>query len=383
MPETLHSPDWLQPFRQQTDPPADDLIAALVEAEGPKRAKEVFDLLIRRVEMPLDELPPLVQDYWTQHRQLPQRLDPQQLALAQQFFLDHGPKLLLILYYKSLPLLYSCAQGAEVLARTARLDRPQGDWRIFTRRIAETGQFLLGVMKPGAMVDGGEAVQLIQKVRLIHASIRHFVGRGEWDVSAFGQPINQEDLAITLCSFSISALDGLARFGVEVPAEQQEAYIHTWAAIGEMLGLVPELIPGTVAESRRLEQSILAHQSGPSLAGQTLTSALVQFGKETLKLPELASAPESLIRFLGGDEIAEHLGLTHLPGCLGGLVPEVLAALFRKGERLEDRSSPALRLLFDQLSRISMQAMVGYFDNYKQRAFVVPDEYRAHWSELP
>ena len=381
MPNTPYTPAFLQAFRTQTDAPADQLIMQLVEQEGPAKAKEIFDLLIRRVEMPLAELPPVVQDYWTAHSELPVRLDAEQLKLAQQFFLDHGPKLLLILYYKSLPLLYSCAQGAEVLAHTARLDRPDGDWRIFTRRIAETGQFLLGVMKPGAMVDGGEAVQLIQKVRLIHASIRHFIQRGPWDESAFGLPINQEDLAITLCSFSISALEGLKRFGVEVPQEQQQAYIHTWAAVGEMLGLVPELIPSSVAEAVDLERAILDHQSGPSLAGQTLTSALVQFGKETLRLRQLSSTPESLIRFLAGDEIAEYLGLTHLPGCLGGIMPELIAAYFRKGERLEERGAPALRLLFDELSRLSMKAMVGYFDNYKQRGFVVPDEYRAHWME--
>lgn len=380
MANSSYNPTFLQAFRQQADPPADELISALVEQEGPAKAKEVFDLLIRRVEMPLTELPTLVQDYWATHRKLPDRLDARQLALAQQFFLDHGPKLLLILYYKSLPLLYSCANGAEVLAHTARLDRPDGDWRIFTRRIAETGQFLLGVMKPGALTDGGEAVQLIQKVRLIHASIRHFIQRDEWDTATLGLPINQEDLAITLCSFSISALDGLARFGVQVPTEQQEAYIHTWAAVGEMLGIVPALIPADVQQARALEQAILDHQSGPSLAGQTLTSALVQFGKETLRLRQLASTPESLIRFLAGDEIAEHLGLTHLPGCLGAIVPELIASYFRKGERLEERSAPALRLLFDELSRLSMQAMVGYFDNYKQRGFVIPDEYRNHWS---
>ena len=374
-----YSAEWLQTFRQQADPPADNLIAALVEQEGPARAKEIFDLLIRRVEMPVAELPPLVQEYWQAHQDLPARLDPAQLAIAQRFFLDQGPKLLLILYYKSLPLLYSCAQGAEVLARTARLDRPQGDWRIFTRRIAETGQFLLGVMKPGAMVAGGEAVQLIQKVRLIHASIRFFIQQGQWDAAAFGLPINQEDMAITLCSFSISALDGLARFGVEVSAEEQEAYQHTWGAVGEMLGLQADLIPQNVGDARMLEQAILEHQSGPSLAGQTLTAALVQFGQETLKLKQLQMAPESLIRFLAGEEIAGYLGLNQLPGCLASLMPEVLAALFRKGERLEDRSRPALQQLFEQLSQLTMKAMVGYFDNYKQRGFVVPQEYTERW----
>ena len=276
-------------------------------------------------------------------------------------------------------MLYSCAKGAEVLVKTARLDRPQGDWRIFARRVAETAQFLLGVMAPGGLVDRGEGVQLIQKVRLIHASIRHFLLADNWDSSAFGLPINQEDMAITLCSFGISTLEGLERMGIQVSNEQKEAYVHTWSAVGEMLGIVPELLPDSVAEARGLENAILERQSDTSLAGQTLTSALVQFAQERLKSRLLQTAPESLIRYFAGEKMATDLGLTHMPGCLSGLVPELLASLFRKGERLEDRSQPALQLLFDQLSKVTMKAMFEYFDNYKQRTFVVHPELQRQW----
>ncbi|MEL6655889.1 MAG: oxygenase MpaB family protein, partial [Bacteroidota bacterium] len=368
---TLPTAAQLDALRNQADPPADELLAQLVAEQGPAQAKATFDLLIRRVEMPLAELPPLVQDYWQSHQQLPARLDQEQLRIAQDFFVDHGPKLLVILYYKSLPMLYSCVKGAEVLVKTARLDRPQGDWRIFARRVAETAQFLLGVMRPGGLVNVGEGVQLIQKVRLIHASIRHFLLADGWDQSAFGLPINQEDMAITLCSFGISTLNGLERMGVEVAEEQKEAYVHVWSAVGEMLGIVPELLPDSVAAARALEEAILERQSGPSLAGQTLASALVQFAQERLNSRLLQTAPESLIRYFVGEKMAADLGLNHLPGCLSGLVPELLAGFFRKGERLEERSQPALQLLFDELSKVTMKAMFKYFDNYKQRTFVL------------
>ena len=187
-------------------------------------------------------------------------------------------------------------------------------------------------------------------------------------------------MAITLCSFGISTLEGLERMGVPVADEQKEAYVHVWSAVGEMLGIVPGLLPDSVAAARALERAILERQSGPSLAGQTLTSALVQFAQERLNSRVLQTAPESLIRYFAGEKMATDLGLTNLPGCLSGLVPEILASLFRKGERLEDLSQPALQLLFDQLSKVTMKAMFKYFDNYKQRTFVVHPELQRKWS---
>ncbi|MEL7251102.1 MAG: hypothetical protein AAFO03_21930 [Bacteroidota bacterium] len=63
-----------------------------------------------------------------------------------------------------------------------------------------------------------------------------------------------------------------------------------------------------------------------------------------------------------------------------GIVPGLLAGFFRKGERLEERSQPALQLLFDELSKVTMKAMFKYFDNYKQRTFVLHPELQRKWS---
>ncbi|MEO0877261.1 MAG: hypothetical protein AAFY48_21905, partial [Bacteroidota bacterium] len=112
----------------------------------------------------------------------------------------------------------------------------------------------------------------------------------------------------------------------------------------------------------------------------TLASALVQFAQERLNSRLLQTAPESLIRYFVGEKMAADLGLNHLPGCLSGLVPELLAGFFRKGERLEERSQPALQLLFDELSKVTMKAMFKYFDNYKQRTFVLHPELQRKWS---
>lgn len=365
--------------RQLGDPLADATVAAIVAKEGAPDAKALFDLLIRRVEMPVAELPPSVDDYLAATRQLPDWADAERIARARRFFHDHGPKLLLLLYYKSLPMLYSCAHGAEVLVRTARLTRGREDWTIFTRRIAETAQFLLGVMAPGSLVPEGEGIRLIQKIRLIHAGIRFFLTSEGWDKATFGEPINQEDLAITLCSFSISLVDGLAKLGVPVSPEEADAFVHTWSAIGHVLGLDDDLLPHGPAVAREMEFVILERQSRASEAGRTLTDALLRFAEKMMPHESLAVAPAGLLRYCLGTERARLLGVTPNYGCIAWLVPEVLAAYFRTGERLEDKSPEGLRQLMDQASCLLTQGMFRYFDHYKNRPFQVPASFQRAW----
>ncbi len=378
MPLPTHT--QLDQYRHIGDPPADQLIAQLVAEQGLDGAHRLFGRLIREVELPLRELPPSLADFVAAQRASRLELSDATVARAQSLFLDHGPKLLVLLYYQSLPLLYSMANGAEVLVQTGRLDRPEEDWRTFTRRIAETAQFLLAVMQPGGLQPGAEGRTFLTKVRLIHAAIRHFVGqRADWDTERLGEPINQEDLLATLLTFSIAPLDGLARFGIPLESQDEESYQATWTAIGPQLGIQPELLPAGPVDARQYLALILERQSAPSEAGRTLTDALVRFGQETLRLEQLQVVPQSLIHFLIGAERAGYLGVAQPYGCLGRVLPHFLGALLRRGEALEERSDAAKRSLFDALSRLTMGGMVAYFDAYKNRRFFIPATLEVFW----
>jgi hypothetical protein len=254
------------------------------------------------------------------------------------------------------------------------------EWQVFTRRVAETAQFLLGVMAPDALQPNGPGIQLIQKIRLIHASVRFFLqARGDWAVDDLGVPINQEDMAITVCSFGVSPLAGLERIGIVLSPEEREAYVHCWSAIGQVMGVQDALLPQHVQEAQQLEQAILARQEKPSTAGQTLTSALLQFGQSVMPREELKVTPQGLLQFFSGPDRAQLLGVMPNYGCISWLIPEVLAALFRSGERLEDRSSEGLNKLFNRLSLATMRAMFRFFDEYKNRHFYVPPSLRDVW----
>src|SRR5690606_21151437 len=142
---------------------------------------------------------------------------PDQAAIApgQELFAEHGPLILMCLGHYSLPAAYAAAKGVEVLHRTAYLEKRPA------KRLFETTQMVIDVMSPGGLAAAGRGVRTAQKVRLMHAMVRHLIQHDPeqpWDAS-LGVPINQEDLAGTLMTFSWLTLDGLAKLGVHPPLE--------------------------------------------------------------------------------------------------------------------------------------------------------------------
>ena len=82
-----------------------------------------------------------------------------------------------------------------------------------------------------------------------------------------GLPINQEDLAGTLLSFSYVPIEPLVRLGIPVTQADQEDYLYTWSVVGEMLGVRPEVRPTTVDEATALVMAIRRRQHSVSPRG--------------------------------------------------------------------------------------------------------------------
>jgi hypothetical protein len=375
------TPAFLQPYLQETDPLADETMSLIIDKKGPEEAQRLFGMLIGNIEMPLDRLPPEIKPYLEQTRTLPAWADAGAIDEAHRFFVENGPKALFLLYFKSLPLLYCIAKGAAVLVQTGRLTNKDESLRIFARRIGETGQFLMDVMGPGSLQAGGRGIAAIQKIRLIHASIRQFVRMRGWDGEKLDQPINQLHQAITLTTFSAAILDGMAQFGMEVPEQQRQAYNHTWNAIGYNLGIAEPLLPESPESATELLNQIMEMEAAPSEEGQLLAHSLVDFAQTVLRVKELAAAPASIIRFLIGDQRARMVGLGQ-EGCLASLLPLALLVQFRLVDRFEDKMRGRhMGEVLDFVSRQVVRATVGYFEGHKDRNFRLPDGAESAWLE--
>jgi hypothetical protein len=145
----------------------------------------------------------------------------------------------------------------------------------------------------------------------MHAAVRHQIRHDKkmnWDDLAYGVPINQEDLAGTLLTFSFLAIDGLRRLGANISSEDAEAYFDTWCGLGRCLGVLPEMIPNNLAEAAELKELISRRQFAPSDEGREMTQALIKM-LENNSPPLLEGIPSGLMRLFIREDIADYLDI--------------------------------------------------------------------------
>ena len=230
-------------------------------------------------------------------------MDVKQVKSGENVFWRYGPQIIVNLFCHSLPYCYAARKGVQVLALTSRL------YTNPTRRVIETAQMIVDVMQPGGLLENGSGVRSAQKVRLMHAGVRAQIAAHpeSWDPS-FGVPINQEDLAATLMSFSWIAIDGLRRMGHPVSDADAEAYLHCWKVVGHLLGVEPDLLPENMTRAGFFARAFQEHQYGACPEGQLMTKALIGLQEDNIPGVLFRSVPSILTRFYMGDRYADLLG---------------------------------------------------------------------------
>jgi hypothetical protein len=300
----------LDDARRQGDPAADAVVFASIESGQVPGAGPLLAMLSGPRALPDARLPPLVRDYLASPLDLPD-VAPERLARGAAVFTAHTPEILLVLGFYSLPAAYAARNGVQVLVRTGYLEqRP-------LRRVFETTRSVVEMMRPGALAPGGSGARAAQKVRLIHAAVRHLLradARRPWP-EALGVPINQEDMAGTLMTFSFLVLDGLRKLNIQLSHREREDYLYAWTCAGRLLGVRADLLPSSVREAEALTRGIYRRQIAASAEGQRMTRALIRAVRELVPFAWLDGVPAAMIRhFLrqdpfGGVDVATLLGV--------------------------------------------------------------------------
>jgi hypothetical protein len=308
--------DLLDAMQQQGDAVADAAVAAIYASGEVDAVNRLLSALLTG-QMP-SGAPDALRTFLERTATLPPWTDVQKLVLAEQLAVDYGFLCAGVLYTAGLPTCYTSPGVAAVLATTLRLERHD----LIFRRLIETGQFVFNVSNTGGMRVNGVGVRTTQQVRLMHAAIRHLIltppaaaaggepslGRSllamTWD-PALGHPINQQEMAWTLLTFSYCVLRALEQLGAVLSTEQKDAYIHLWAVVGHVLGVDPRLQCASFAESAALYERLMPRVAAASPAGRALVSALVDFAAPVLARP----LTRALIRYHVGDELAPLIGV--------------------------------------------------------------------------
>lgn len=288
-----------------------------------------------------------LQTYLLEAHALPEWARADDIALAEQVFIDHGVLSCLLLFCASLPQCYVLPDLSDVLHAAGQLEAHTD------HRIRSTAAMIFPVMLKGGLTSPeGSGIAQILKVRLIHAMIRHLVlrrtpedviaalGRDEvviaapmalestqrdmyrtlfahgWDVARDGLPCNQEELAYTLLTFHYVFIQGMRTLAVPLEDREERAYLHTWNVVAHVLGIVPELTQDEVAPARAAFDLMQARgradadkRVGIKDPRPKLGVALMKSMEDALPLGVLRGVPSLLTRTLCGATVVRELGI--------------------------------------------------------------------------
>jgi hypothetical protein len=238
------------------------------------------------------------------------------------------------------------------------------------RRVNETAQFVLDVHAADAFEPGGNALRSICKVRLMHAAVRSRLDEHEI-------PIDQEDMLGTLFTFSLVVVRSARLLGVAMSDDEGDDYFHLWRAIGSMLGIEERLLPPSYDDALALGRRIAAREFGPSEQGRALTADLLA-GIERHVSGGMTWLPRYLMRYLVGEEIADHIGLP----TDGGFEDKLVLLRF-----LPQRKAPpinyVLRTLSPRVGRPLFEAVIAGTLSGAPADFGVPTSPRGVASASP
>ncbi|MEU3606772.1 oxygenase MpaB family protein [Streptomyces sp. NPDC035033] len=359
----------LDALRHSGDELADAVVATLFE----RGEVGLFNSLMRYVsvsgqELP-DGLPDVARAYLETTAVPPAWVDWNEMERARLFFTDNNVHINTALSFASMPACYVVPRVARLLSATHGLHYPN-------KRMAETGQFTTYLMRPDAFEAGGRFVPAAQKVRLLHASIRHHLTReGRWDTAADGVPICQEDMIGGQMFFSMLVLDSLHRLGIHMSTEGAEAYFYAWRVVGAILGVDQTAVPKTLDEARAFLDLYLLRHMGPSEEGVVLTRQLIDLYEEVVPGTFFDPVVSALIRHLVGDTCGDWLGV---PRSRWDTAVKAVPALLGVLESVED-ASPFAAWALDRLGHLTSVFELSALTRGRVMHYAIPEHLRKEY----
>ena len=384
----------LEAFRKVTDPVADATVEKIISSGNEKKVNEVMMLLFRNASFEKgmfeslgSQLSAILDEYIESTQSLPQWADSKRIKEGEKIFSIYGPEIFMLLNVSSLPLCYTCANGAQVLYDTGRLLVHNDNIDPLARRLMETAQMVVNVLSEGGLSSQGKGVVTLQKVRLIHASIRYYLkhkSKSSFDVTKFGEPINQEDLAGTLMSFGPVILSGLKNLNINLTQQQQDDYMHCWKVVGHLMGIEEKLLPDAYEEGFELATRILKHQSEKSEAGIALTDACVQFMNYLIPGNSLNDVPAYFINYFlqdfsasSGKDLSSFIGVSNSGDKKERILLGLTKLIIGKLSHLEEHKF--VREISSYFNRKLLEGIIHHFNDGKNVQFFIPPSLKKDW----
>lgn len=344
----------------QGDPSMDRLLEAMTD-HGIRRSREQFETaIVHGIEAVSDPIPELI-DFMAEVTTPPQWLDLDRVESGAALFRRCGKTALDIGRNVALMGGYQASAFNRTLILTGALQKGP------TRRLAETLAWQLDCTAAKGMQRHAKGWQSTLKVRFIHALVRRSVAaKNEWQMNAWGLPVNQADMAATLYGALTVLVLGSRLMGVPQSRNERDDAAHMTRYIGWLIGVDEAWLTDTEADAASMLLQLLTSLAN---ADETSIAMAVPLADEPLQrpYPNLAGLRGRLERsrnlsisraFLGGKGM-QRLGLPkHVlpwypaiaaPGNLAHhllmrALPGGQARLERRGRRAQEQHARKLSL---------------------------------------
>ncbi|HEX4704743.1 MAG TPA: oxygenase MpaB family protein [Pseudonocardiaceae bacterium] len=356
---------------REGDPLADQVITDLIATDSITAVNAVL-VHLRANDTPIPhELPASVREYLISTDNPPDWADPERIARAYDFFVHDGVHVASVLSYGAMVNCYAQPRPSHVLRLTHRLDHPH-------RRLSETAQFVLHMMARDPFGADGTFVPTIQKTRLIHAAVRHFITTsGEWDTERDGVPICQQDLLGALLIFSVQVIIGMRRIGIEVTPTEAEDYYYLWRVAGVMLGIRAEIIPETLAEAETVSMETVETTYRSSPEGIELTKGLIDLYESLNPGKAMDGIVPAMLRQVVNSDVADWLDVPRARGWQAFV--KAATGLMKLAERAEDDSRLA-RSILDRAGHLLLMGSVRTLSSGESTTLTIPTDLHDQWA---
>jgi len=361
----------LEAKRQIADSIADKVIEQMMKDGDKTIFNKLFEVMKKNSDVVPSHFPDYIKEYFSLRRELPEWVDYDKIAIGQSFFLERGSEILMMLFCKSLPLCYTCKNGVQVMYRTGRFVEKDDDFEVFSKRVADTLQFVVDTMSPKGLTKDGAGIVTTQKVRLIHSMVRYYIKKGDWNQEILGEPVNQEDLVGTLMSFGPIVLEGFRKLEMDITEKEADSYMHCWKIVGHILGIDNDLLVDSHKEGLELGEKIFKKQFGYSSEGEELINSLISFMEYVTPGDRFQRVPLVLVRFLLGEEISDEMKLPHSKAITDVFFEKFVGVMFRTKNTFVTKVL-LTRKLYSRLNSVFIKSVLYYYNRSEKSSLILP-----------
>jgi len=234
--------EFLDSLREQGDPYADETVAKMIQDGTVQHAGELFKKLRSNDDIIADKHFPELKEFIAKTKKLPDGVDLERIERGEEAFMRNAFPACIALLCKSLPEGYAAPNLSLILNISKNLERHP-----YARLIAVL-QLVINVGALRGFEAEGRAVITAQKVRLLHAGIRHIADKYLPEYrKRYQVPVNHEDMLATIMGFSLLVITGLQNLDVALTDQEAEDVMYVWCVFALMCGIHPPNEPNSMA----------------------------------------------------------------------------------------------------------------------------------------